>query len=1019
MPRAPHAATLARMLPANPLLQLVPARVPTVLRRMGRLVWSDVGTVTDIAATEPTEHHRPLAEAARDSLAPVAGPHHYGKLWDQRWWRLRLPRVSGRADLYLRWNDQAEATLHVEGVPHYGFDPAHRVAPLPAGAQEVWIESAVCQTGIWTSDFTGLDPQGSRFEGAVLQRRDESAWRCFHDLEVLDLLMRDELNREFPGREWEFGGVGVKPVLGRVSPLLRRLLRHLDRACDAFDTGGVPAALRALRAAYRDLPGYRNPPAAILTGHAHIDLVWLWPERLGEFKAVHTFAIADRMLERYPEFHFGYTQPASYAAVGRRSPEMLRRVRSRIREGRWEALGAAYVESDTLLACGEALARSLLLGQEEFRVLTGSPSPVLWLPDVFGYSGCLPQMLRETGVDSFFTTKLSWNAVNAFPHSSFVWAGIDGSEVVAHICQHGGYNQAARPNEIRSGADAHRQADVHPEFLAPTGFGDGGGGVTEDMCERARRLRSLSGVPTAKWGRIDAFFRRLGRLRRDLPVHRGELYFEYHRGTYTTHGDVKAAFRAVERALQTQEAAHCARGAGPLDPHAWRRIVFAQFHDYIPGSSIHEVYAEGRAEHARLASDAHAATTATLGAAGAEALFNPLPQPRTVLHDGKLLDLAPLAGAPIAGLPARPAPLARARGLRLTADRVDARFDARGRLVALAIDGRDAGLRGPANELWLYADHPHAFDAWDIDRQALGNGRADNRPAKARIEKTGAGAAVLAFERPLGAASRATVRYRVEAGSPVLRIEIDLDWREPRTLLKALFPTVHDGTDVRCGTPYGSVRRPQWPGPFTAEAMWEMPFSRWWVLPDDGETEGFALITEAKYGVSVRSGTAGLSLVRSAFVSNEDRGAWRGTHPEPLRRTLLPDVHADIGTHRIAYAVGRFDASAPAWEHPAALADSLFTPTVPYVGPACDAGLLGIDDAPSLQPAWARPDADGAWTLRLHETLGRRGTATVRAAPGWRLRRTDLAGADRGLLRRGALAFRPYEIVSLRFERTA
>ena len=415
----------------------------------------------------------------------------------------------------------------------------------------------------------------------------------------------------------------------------------------AFVSGRVAGAAR--RFYLRD----GAPPAAVLTGHAHIDLVWLWPERVGEFKAVHTFATANRLMESYPEMRFGYSQPASYAAVARRSPALGNVVRRRIRQGVWEPIGATEVESDTLMACGEALARSFLLGQEGFRALTGKPSPVLWLPDVFGYAGCLPQLMCETGVKGFFTTKLTWNAVNRFPYSSFVWAGNDGSEVVAHICQDNGYNQNATPVELRRGAETHRQCDVHPEFLAPTGFGDGGGGVTEEMCERARRVASLSGLPPARWGRIDEFFARLEARKSQLPAYHGELYLEYHRGTFTTHGDVKAAFRDVERALQVHEAARCARGGKPIDPAPWHRIVFAQFHDYIPGSSIHEVYAEGKAEHAALAESARRQARLELSEKkGGEALFNPLPHARLCWHDGRQLRLPPLAGGPVSDLPA-------------------------------------------------------------------------------------------------------------------------------------------------------------------------------------------------------------------------------------------------------------------------------------------------------------------------------------------------------------------------------
>ncbi len=1004
------------MLPESPLLQLVPARMPQAIQRVRNLVWQHQSAVTDLAASDASPDLVSFRAGARRPLRPVRGPHAYGKLWDQRWFRLRLPPAPDAAPRYLRWDDQAEATLYVDGRPHYGFDVAHRHAPLPKDAREVWVETVVCQTAIWHPDATGLDPAGSRFAEAAVCTRNELAWQVLHDFLVLDDLMRLELRAAFPGREEAFGSIGTKPALNAIPPLLRRLLRHLEESVNALDCGGLPLARKRLAAAFADLPGYGAPPAAVLTGNAHIDLVWLWPERVGEFKAVHTFATANRLMTRYPELRFGYSQPASYEAVARRAPDLMKAVRRRIGQGAWEPVGATYVESDTVLACGEALARSFLLGQEGFRALTGKPSPVLWLPDVFGYAACLPQLMRQTGVTGFFTTKLTWNAVHAFPYSSFVWAGHDGSEVVAHLCHENGYNQQVAATELRRGAESHRQSDVHPEFLAPTGYGDGGGGVTEEMCERARRVASLSGLPTAGWGRIDAFFARLQKMRGKLPVHRGELYLEYHRGTFTTHTAVKAAFRGLERALQAHEAARCATGGGPLDPAPWKRLVFAQFHDYIPGSSIHEVYAAGIPEHTQLAEDAlrGARRALTAGRRG-DALFNPLPHPRQHWHAGRLLQLPPLGGGPLKSLPAvEPAPV-RAEGRTLASDRVSARFDRAGQLLALAVDGVAMPFSGPAGQLWIVPDHPHRFEAWDIDRSALACGHADARPATVKATSDGPGRASLAFTRPLGAKSRVTIRYTLEAGQPVLGVVYELDWREEEALLKTVFPTAFAGREAWFGAPFGSVKRPQQAGHPAAEAMWEVPMSRWCAVADDTGAEGLFTVTASTYGVTIRDGAVGVSLVRSALITSEDRGAVPGSHPEPLRRTLAPSRFSDLGMHRLALAIGRFSAAAPREEQPAALADLLFTPPVPYRGDTCSAGFLGLVGGESLQPAWAKPEADGCWVLRLHETLGRRGTVRVRAAPGWTVAREDLSGAALGRLTGGRLAFRPYELISLRW----
>ncbi len=1004
------------MLPPNPLLQLVPARVSTAVERLRRRVWQPVGPA-EIFAAAPQPEHISLAQAKRLERVPLRSlPDYGGKLWDQRWFELKLP--AGPGARYLHWDAEAEATLFVGGKAHYGFDVAHRHAPIPVGTRTVWVESVISQTAIWHPAATGLDPRGAALNGATLLTRDDDAWQALHDLLVLEDLMRAELRAGFPGRDAEFFAIGTKPMPGVMPPLLRRLLRGLDTAVDALDTGGIPALRDALQSIYREFPASGMDPAAILTGHAHIDLVWLWPERVGEFKAVHTFATANRLMESYPEFRFGYSQPASYAAVRRRCPEVWDAALARIREGRWEAQGATEVESDTLLACGEALVRSFLIGQEGFRELTGKPSPVLWLPDVFGYAGCLPQLMRETGVEAFFTTKLTWNAINPFPHSSFVWAGSDGSEVVAHICQNNGYNQTASVAELRTGATAHRQCDVHPEFLAPTGYGDGGGGATEEMCERARRLANLAGVPRTAWGRIDTFFRNLSKRRDRLPVFRGELYLEYHRGTYTTHGTVKAAMRGAERALQAHEAVRCATGGGPLDVQPWKRVVFAQFHDYIPGSSIHEVYAEALPELDGIAGSALASASAELsGKPKARSLFNPLPHPRIHIDARQgAVQLPPLAGARIADLESVPADPLKASESSLANARVSAKFDACGRIASLTVDGVPIPFTGPANEMLLFPDFPHMFEAWEIDRQVLSLGRTDSRKAVVSFD-AGPARAFVEFQRPLGERSHVTIRYSLSAGSHALLIEYDLDWQEENMLLKASFPTAFMGRDARFGAPFGSVKRPQLGGTTAAEAMWEVPASRWAVVSDDSESEGFFVVTESKFGFSCRDGALAPSLVRSAKVTSEDRGAGRGSHPEPLRRTLAPHILSDIGRHRIALAVGRFDPAAPRAEHPAALADILFTPPVEYAGNPVDCGFLGLAGGESLQPAWAVPCGPGKWILRLHETLGRSGETEILLRDGWVARQVDLRGKAIGPLPGNRLAFSPYKILSVEIRR--
>lgn len=1002
---------------SNPFLQLAPNRADAALRRVREMVWSE-RTDVDVAATVAGPVHQPLAWARRQRLHSVPIDQAWGRLYDQRWCRLRLPPGGGRR--YLEWRDQGEATLWIEGCPYYGFDVAHRYVALPPGTRECWIEAYCCQSAIWHPDATGLSARGSVFSGAFLVQRDPAAWDAAQDLQVLVDLMLHLRTQQPPASAGGLARFGLQPPVDSASPLYRRLLVQLERAVDALDTGGLAALRPRLAEARRALRNPRTGLRATLTGHAHIDLVWLWPERMGEAKAVHTFATANRLMKLYPDFRFAYSQPASYRAVERRAPALAAAVARQARRGRWQITGAMDVESDTLLPCGEALARSFLLGQEEFRRLRGAPARLLWLPDVFGYSGCLPQLMRLAGVDWFFTTKLTWNAINRFPHSSFVWRGTDGSEVVAHVTQNAGYNNRLDPGELAANAAGHVQAPVHAEFLHPTGYGDGGGGPTEEMCERVHRLGSLTGLPALRWDQPEAFFSRLARRRHRLPVHEGECYLEYHRGTYTTHGGLKAAFRGLERALQVREAAAAATGAAPDLTAVWRRLVFAQFHDYIPGSSVAEVYAEGVPELLRLARQQFRAATAALARPrGDWHVFNPLAQPwRGWVPDRRgrpqWLELPPLGSAPLVAT-AQPPAQVQVKGRVLDNGRVRVEIGPDGWLRRLTVDGQPLALTGPGALAVLYPDRPANYESWDIDRQSLDLGQPVRTRPSIRAIKNPAGAEIV-VTRALGRASHLTLRYILHAGEAVLRLEAGVDWHEQHTLLKLHFPTAYRGAQARFGAPFGSIQRGQIPGTPAVDAQWEVPGSRWAAVTDARECHGLALITEAKYGFAARRGELTVSLLRSARITGCDDHRYAA--PPGLARHQPASPFSDQGRHVIRLAVGRFAAGGTTERHPAALADSLYTPPLVYRGKPCSAGLQEITGAPTLVPAWAMPHREGGWVLRLHEVAGARGTAGLHLAAGWQARRCALDGTVRPATPADTnIAYGPYEIVSLRLQR--
>lgn len=1009
------------MLPTHHLPQLILNRVNSATGRLAAEIWSSSRPL-QVEATKAGPELLSIEAAGRLKRTVVSTPSSWGKLFDQRWCRIVVPAGTGR---WLKWQDQGEATLYVEGKACFGFDVAHHWCRLPERVTEVWIESNCIQSGVWHPDAVGLTPQGSLFEGAFLCERNEEVWQGYHDLKCLFDLALDQRSRENPNLQRTLGGAGLQPPVDSYTPVYRRMLRMLDEAVDALDSSGVTAMRRKLAAVYKDLRVDKTFMQCTLTGHAHLDLVWIWPERMGELKAVHIFSTMDHLMEEYPEFKFGYSQPASYEAVERRAPELYKRVQKRLKQGRWQATGAMYVESDTLIACGEALARSFTVGQEEFRRIRGSESKLTWLPDVFGYSACLPQIMRQAGVDYFFTTKMTWNAINRFPHSSFIWRGNDGSEVVAHVTQDTSYVTHMQVETIRNAMNGHRQSDIHYEFLLPTGYGDGGGGPTHDMCERARRLGSLPGMPAMEWGNPEDFFERLGKLRDQLPVHQGECYLEYHRGTFTTHSDLKSTFRELERALQIAEAAKVITGKEWESTFAWKRSIFAQFHDYIPGSSVWDVYVEGLPELRKCA----AAQLAEAGQAlssrkSAEAcLLNPhaLPVRKWISLSGSAapayVELPALSGSAVTAVKATELPQkVNLNGKTASNGLVTFRLDRNGWMDRLEWEGVAVPLRNGAGRLVRYSDRAAHFEAWDIDRHVLSLGEVCRETAEIEsIDESYQGG--FRIRRKIGEKSSVTVEYLLEAGSPLVHVSLDLDWQEPETLLKFLISTGYSATNARFGSPFGSVLRSQTPNGLSAEAMWEVPFSRYLAVFDEGERDGLFLVTEAKYGATVRNGEIGLSLVRSPRVTGMESHAhaWPGRH---LSRLKNLSTCSDLGKQKVRFAIGRYSMDLARERQPAALADTLFTGPLPYHGAPLASPLLELSGGETLVPAWVKPAGKNGWILRLHEVAGRRGTVIVRAAEGWTLELTDLAESEGKSVERNTVPFSPYQIVSVRFRKT-
>lgn len=952
-------------------------RIRTAINRLTQAVWSSAGPV-EVEAAPPTREPVSLEAAADLEYRPIAAlPEFWGKMFDQRWFRVRLPAPS-RAGDWLRWHGHGETIVYHDGVARGGADASRDSVRLPEGATELLVECIAENLGIVTPRGEDLDRHGCRFDGADLARRDDDAFRCMVDLTVVrDVIEIERRSVDGPAPiEGPHNGVlwGPRRPQTHATPRMRALLARTADAIDAFDHDGPAAMLGVLDALFGEFAGGDPHIEALLTGHAHLDLVWRWPLRTSKFKAVHTASNVLGLMDLDDSFRFNASQPLMMRWIEARQPEVAERIRARTTEGRWEPIGALLVESDVQLPCGEGLVRSALLGQRAFERERGEPSKLLWLPDCFGFSGCLPQIAREVGVEHFFTTKVHWSSGQRFPYSAFRWRGVDGSELLAFVPGDFHYNGEGSAMEIRQAALQQGQSHVVPATLVPTGLGDGAGGPTEEILRRVERLRSFAGMPRTRWARTDEFYAKLDGARERLPVWSGEIYLEAHRGVQTTARELKSAFRAAERALQVEEAAAVVGGHGPIEAAPWERLVLAQFHDDIPGSSIGEVYSEHIPELHTLAAEALERTSAALPAGGSDCLFNPLVVEAVHVADDGARRLPSLSGVDPASLPAIEATAPRASGRSLTSGRVSLELDAHGHIESLTFDGRKVRIGPGFGRLEAFADRPVAFEAWDIDRATLDHPRAlgGERPAVS-FERTSSGTAEASVTVVHAIADGVSARttYGVDAVRAVVHVTCEVTLDRDETLVKALFPTGYRSATTRFGAPFASAVRAQVPGHPDAEAAFEGPAARWASVCTDAGDEGLGVVAEASHGMGCLDGLLHLSLVRSARVTDT------GLQPE-LRRDDAGPACFDRGTTTLRYALVPAGVGVAWDEQPGQLAESLFTRPIAYTGSPMAGPLSAVRCSPGVVVSWAKPAESGSgWVLRVHETLGRAGEVAI------------------------------------------
>ncbi|MEV7403220.1 glycoside hydrolase family 38 C-terminal domain-containing protein [Streptomyces sp. NPDC091267] len=1027
---------------------LVEGRLERALRQFIRPAEYAARTPLTLSVWHAPGEPVPVAEALAARYEPFEAGTAWGSPWSTSWFRLdgavpqewagrRVevvvdPGFSGQAPGF-----QAEGMLYdPEGVPLKGVHPRNRHltvgAPAAGGEPVSLLLEAAANPAVLAHGFeptplgdvlTAGDDPLYRFASADLAVLDEEVWHLVLDIEVLS-----ELMRELPADR------------SRRHEILRALERMLD-ALDLHDVTGTAAAGRAELAEALSRPASASAHRISAAGHAHIDSAWLWPLRETVRKASRTFANVTALARDYPELVFACSQAQQYAWVKEHQPHIWERIVRAVTDGQWEPVGSMWVESDANMPGGEALARQIVHGKRFFEQELGVETEEIWLPDSFGYTAAFPQLARLAGIRWFLAQKLSWNQTNKMPHHTFWWEGIDGTRVFTHFPPVDTYNAHFHAAELAHAERNFRDKGRATRSLVPFGWGDGGGGPTREMLEKARRLADLEGSPRVEIEKPSAFFTAAEEeYGAQAPVWSGELYLELHRATYTTQAKTKQGNRRSEHLLREAElwaTAAALRAPGYRYPYEaldriWKTVLLHQFHDILPGSSIAWVHREARDTYERVReelADLVAEAVAALGTAQGLVALNASPYRRSqvIELDAEASAVLPsgahvqplgegrttvLAGSPGLGSGLVDGAALPERGVSAVASADGGSVLDNGWLrVVVDRDGLISSVRDltadrevlapghRANLLQLHPDHPNNWDAWDIDHHYR-RSRTDLTDAElVEVVEEGPLRAAVRVVRAFGA-SRIVQEIRLAAGSRQVDVETEVDWQESEKVLKAAFPLDVHAERSTAEIQFGHVHRATHDNTGWEAARFEICAHRWLRVAEPGY--GIALLNDSTYGHEVTRTPHGTGLGTTVRLTL-------------LRAPHSPDPETDLGTHRFRYAL------APGAEITDAVREGLALnlPLRAAVAPVMPSLVETGHPAVTVESVKLAEDRSGEVIVRLYESAGGRADAALRVSfPVVAARITDLLERplhdattdEHGLV----LALRPFQIVTLR-----
>lgn len=985
------------------------------------------------------------AEAKKGQFEEVEKGFRYGPAYRTVWFRVtgKVPKDAAGEHVGVTLEVGSERTVWRNNSPWRGVDGPHDVCPLydqSSGREQIEL---------YIQAYT-RNPQ-CRVHGRELPRED-----LVEDVLGADIVVMDD---EISDLYFDCDFVqNLMTAIPEEDPSHVALMRVLNDVCNTYKPDKretIGRCRKLIRDVLLSLNGEMRHKITPV-GHAHLDTAWLWPLDITHKKMAHTAATQLQLIEKYPEYVFAHSQASQYEWVEKEYPALFRRIKDAVKKGQWEPVGSMWVEADCNLTGSESLIRQFLYGRRYFREKLGVTTDDMFLPDVFGYAAALPQILNKFGIRYFLTQKISWNQINKFPHNTFWWVGIDGSKIWSHFPPADTYCGNSTPAEILKSVKNHRDHARSDHSLYLFGFGDGGGGPTEKHIEFLRRARIAPNMPEVAEGKkIIDFYREAKNKSRDLMSWVGELYLEYHRGTYTSQARNKMHNRYCEFLMRDAEWLCCFRDDFPKGypkaelEAAWKLVLLNQFHDIIPGSSVNEVYRDSEIDYAQVREVGERIVAESLIKIGSKfdtagmsrpvALYqgatspsygripwayDAVPQSIVVGEESlpvQMVDLfnerhlvfptppAALGAVAVGDLSDAPAATkyrlkASSTLRRLENDHLSVRFDPNGNITSIESleDGSEFVAPGKlANLFQLFDDKPVFWSAWDIDPYTLEKATDLQRSESFEVVERGPVRVAVQVVKKFG---QSEIRQRISLGAgPGILFETEIDWREEDKLLKVAFPVNVHSAKATYEIQFGHVERPTHMNTSWDMARFEVCAQKWVDLSEGDQ--GVALLNDSKYGHDIHGNVIRMSL---------------------LRAPKAPDPECDMGVHRFSYTLmphfGPFNYAGivgAAYSLNAPLRHAFLTPAAGHDGTLPT--LVGCEDRNIVIETVKKAEDGNALIIRLYECHNARGRAELFCARPFRSAwscdleenpETELE-VNEGMI---GFDYKPFEIITLRLE---